>query len=203
MIVPIMSLQAAWLLQLARQDGADAKKAFACIPEYTIRDMTGWLSFVIQSGQADLVASCRLDVLIAFLTEMLQRLELVQSPIVHAKIVELLLAMLSPQLGRRRRRGTFLILCCLRVLTTFSTRMLQWLKLDQILIVQVRFVELLLAMLSHQLGWQKALSNRALGVLTAFSRSAMQPIGVDSDASLGVITASPKHLHCCMQLTLG
>ena len=100
-----MHMQATWLLQLARQDEDSARKDFASIPEYVIRDMTGWLSFVIQSGQADLVASCRLDILISFLTEMLQRLELVQSPIVHAKICALLLAMLSPQLGRRRQRG--------------------------------------------------------------------------------------------------
>lgn len=97
-----------WLLQQAKQDPEAAKKAFACIPDYVIRDMTAWLSFVIQNGQADLVASCRLDLLIAFLTEMLQRGELVQSPIVHAKIVELLLMMLSPQLGRGRRRGELL-----------------------------------------------------------------------------------------------
>lgn len=101
-------MQATWLLQQAKQDPEAAKKAFSSIPDYVIRDMTAWLSFVIQNGQADLVASCRLDVLIAFLTEMLQRLELVQSPIVHAKIVELLLVMLSPQ-GRRRQRGQHLI----------------------------------------------------------------------------------------------
>lgn len=98
-------MQATWLLQQANQSTDAAKSAYASIPDYVVRDMTAWLSFVIQNGQADLVASCRLDVLIAFLTEMLQRLELVQSPLVHAKIVELLLTMLSPQLGRGRRRG--------------------------------------------------------------------------------------------------
>lgn len=97
-------------MQLAQQDPKAAKQVFGSIPDYVIRDMTAWLSFVIQHGQADLVASCRLDLLIAFLTEMLQRLELVQSPIVHAKIVELLLTMLSPQLGRGRRRGEFPVL---------------------------------------------------------------------------------------------
>ena len=99
------NVQATWLLQQAKQSTDAAKSAYASIPDYVVRDMTAWLSFVIQNGQADLVASCRLDVLIAFLTEMLQRLELVQSPLVHAKIVELLLTMLSPQLGRGRRRG--------------------------------------------------------------------------------------------------
>lgn len=98
-------VQATWLRQQAKQSTDAAKSAYASIPDYVVRDMTAWLSFVIQNGQADLVASCRLDVLIAFLTEMLQRLELVQSPLVHAKIVELLLTMLSPQLGRGRRRG--------------------------------------------------------------------------------------------------
>ena len=71
--------------------------------------MTAWLSFVIRGGQPDLVASCRLDVLIAFLVEMLQRGDLVQSPIIQAKIVELLLTMLSPQLGRRRSKGVQLL----------------------------------------------------------------------------------------------
>lgn len=94
-----------WLLKLARQDEATAQKAFASIPDFVIRDMTAWLGFVIRYGQPDLVASCRLDVLIAFTVEMLQRGDLVQSPIIHAKIVELLLTMLSPQLGRHRGRG--------------------------------------------------------------------------------------------------
>jgi hypothetical protein len=98
--------QATWLLKLAKQDPETARKAFADIPDYVIRDMTAWLSFVIRGGQPDLVASCRLDVLIAFLVEMLQRGDLVQSPIIQAKIVELLLTMLSPQLGRRRSKGT-------------------------------------------------------------------------------------------------
>lgn len=97
--------QATWLLRLAKQDPESARKAFSAIPDFVIRDMTAWLSFVIRAGQPDLVASCRLDVLIAFLVEMLQRGDLVQSPIVQAKIVELLLTMLSPQLGRRHSRG--------------------------------------------------------------------------------------------------
>ena len=97
--------QATWLLGLARQDPDTARKAFAVVPDYVVRDMTSWLSFVIRGGQPDLVASCRLDVLMAFLVHMLQRGDLVQSPIVQAKIVELLLSMLSPQLGRRRSRG--------------------------------------------------------------------------------------------------
>ncbi len=98
-------LQATWLLKLAKQDPETARKAFAKIPDYVIRDMTAWLSFVIRGGQPDLVASCRLDLLIAFLVEMLQRGDLVQSPIIQAKIVELLLTMLSPQLGRQRSKG--------------------------------------------------------------------------------------------------
>ena len=100
-----------WLLKLAKQDQSAAQKAFASIPDFVIRDMTAWLSFVIRGGQPDLVASCRLDILIAFLVEMLQRGDLVQSPIIHAKIVELLLTMLSPQLGRRRGRGTSQFFC--------------------------------------------------------------------------------------------
>ena len=97
-----------WLLKLAKQDECAAQRAFACIPDFIIRDMTAWLSFVIRGGQPDLVASCRLDVLIAFLVEMLQRGDLVQSPIIHAKIVELLLTMLLPQPGRRTSRGAAL-----------------------------------------------------------------------------------------------
>lgn len=101
-------MQAMWMLKLAKQDDNAAQRAFACIPDFVIRDMTAWLSFVIRGGQPDLVASCRLDVLIAFLVEMLQRGDLVQSPIIHAKIVELLLTMLLPQPGRRRGRGAAL-----------------------------------------------------------------------------------------------
>ena len=107
-------LQATWLLKLAKQDEAAAQKAFASIPDYVIRDLTAWLSFVIRYGQPDLVASCRLDVLVAFLVEMLQRVDLVQSPIIHAKMVELLLTMLSPQLSRRRGRGVLFV--CLSLL---------------------------------------------------------------------------------------
>ncbi|DBA74342.1 hypothetical protein WJX77_011104 [Trebouxia sp. C0004] len=103
--VQFLVLEATWLLKLAKQDPQTARKAFAKIPDYVIRDMTAWLSFVIRGGQPDLLASCRLDILIAFLVEMLQRGDLVQSPIIQAKIVELLLTMLSPQLGRRRSKG--------------------------------------------------------------------------------------------------
>ena len=99
----LVRLQATWLLGLAKQDAEAARRAFSAIPEYVIRDMTAWLSLVIRGGQPDLVASCRLDLLIAFLVEMLQRGDLVCRPIVQAKIVELLLTMLSPQLGRRSK----------------------------------------------------------------------------------------------------
>lgn len=98
-----------WLLKLAKQEEGTSQTAFAHIPDFVIRDMTAWLSFVIRGGQPDLVAACRLDVLIAFLVEMLQRGDLVQSPIIHAKIVELLLTMLLPgQPGRRRAKGATL-----------------------------------------------------------------------------------------------
>ncbi|KAL3133458.1 hypothetical protein ABBQ38_007321 [Trebouxia sp. C0009 RCD-2024] len=104
--VQFLVLEAMWLLKLAKQEEGAAQRAFAQIPDFVIRDMTAWLSFVIRGGQPDLVAACRLDVLIAFLVEMLQRGDLVQSPIIHAKIVELLLTMLLPgQPGRRRAKG--------------------------------------------------------------------------------------------------
>ncbi|KAK9823993.1 hypothetical protein WJX72_006841 [[Myrmecia] bisecta] len=101
--VTFMVLEAAWLLRIAQQDAEAAKAAFQLIPDSVVRDMASWLTFVIRVGHADLVAGVPIGPLVASLAYMLQRHDLVRSPLVRAKLVELLLAMLAPM--QRRSTG--------------------------------------------------------------------------------------------------
>jgi hypothetical protein len=59
-------------------------------------------SFLIYNGAAELLGGLDIGALVACLTALLRNTELVTSPPVHASIVQLLLAMLSPQVGRER-----------------------------------------------------------------------------------------------------
>ena len=76
-----------------------ARKCHAACLELTL--LTGRLP----RAQAELVGSCRLDVLISCLVMLLERTDLVASALVHHKVVELLLMMMAPQLDGRRRTG--------------------------------------------------------------------------------------------------
>ena len=56
-------------------------------------------SFLIYNGSSDLLGGIDIAVLVTCLTSLLKHTRLVTSPPVHASIVQLLLAMLSPQVG--------------------------------------------------------------------------------------------------------
>ncbi|KAK9839472.1 hypothetical protein WJX81_004216 [Elliptochloris bilobata] len=101
--VRFVVLEMQWLLRLIRGATGDARAALAAVPESVVRDAAGWLTFVIRWGHADLLGGCDIGGLVQALTSMLERPDLVRSPIALSKMVELLQAMLSPQLEPRRR----------------------------------------------------------------------------------------------------
>lgn len=93
-----------WLHRLASQEPAQAQAAFRRIPESVVRDMTSWLAWVIRLGHAELLGGIPISRLLAALTALLQRPDLVRNAVVQSSIVELLSAMLLP-LQRRSLRG--------------------------------------------------------------------------------------------------
>lgn len=99
--VHFMELQARWLVSLMQRGPEAAKEAFSLIPESVVRDMTAWLSFLIYNQSTELLGGMDIGVLVACLSGLLKHTHLVTSPPVHASIVQLLLAMLSPQLDYR------------------------------------------------------------------------------------------------------
>jgi hypothetical protein len=62
-----------------------------------------WLEFVIRGGQAVLVASKPISLIMSSLVALLEAPTLVRSPLLHDKMVRLLLTMLGPQLDVARR----------------------------------------------------------------------------------------------------
>lgn len=100
-----LSLQALWLHSLAQQDPDSALTAFRSIPESVVKDLTSWLAWVIRLGHAELLGAVPIGRLIAALTTLLQRPQLVRNAVVQSSIVELLSSMLLP-LSRRSIRGT-------------------------------------------------------------------------------------------------
>lgn len=93
-----------WLHGLARQPEDKALAAFRQIPEYVVRDLTSWLSWVVRVGHADLLGGVPIGRLMAALTTLLQSPQLVRNAVVQSSIVELLSTMLQP-LSRRSMGG--------------------------------------------------------------------------------------------------
>lgn len=102
--VNFMVLEALWLHSLAQQDPDSALTAFRSIPESVVKDLTSWLAWVIRLGHAELLGAVPIGRLIAALTTLLQRPQLVRNAVVQSSIVELLSSMLLP-LSRRSIRG--------------------------------------------------------------------------------------------------
>ena len=99
-----LGMQAMWLHRLALLPPSEAQAAFAMVPESVVRNLTSWLAWVIRLGHAELLGGIPIGRLIAALTAMLQRPDLVRNAVVQSSIVELLSAMLLP-LQRRNVRG--------------------------------------------------------------------------------------------------
>lgn len=103
--VHLMEMQARWLVGLLSRGPAAAKEAFSLIPESVVRDMMAWLSFLIYNQSTELLGGMDISIVVACLTGLLKHTDIVTSPPVHNSIVQLLLAMLSPQLGARGGAG--------------------------------------------------------------------------------------------------
>lgn len=94
-------LQAIWLLRLIRQGDGEA---FRIIPESVVHDIGSWLIFVIRHGQALLFGDVDISLLMEGLVELIERRDLVKSPLVSSKIVELMSAMIAPTVETQQRR---------------------------------------------------------------------------------------------------
>ena len=96
-------LEAIWLLKLIRQGHCEA---FSIIPESVVHDIGSWLIFVIRHGQALLYGDVDISLLMESLVELIERKDLVKSPLVSSKIVELMSAMIAPTVeGQQRSAG--------------------------------------------------------------------------------------------------
>eukprot|EP00803_Ostreobium_quekettii_P001409 evm.model.scf_992.6 EVM.evm.TU.scf_992.6 scf_992:30174-39528(+) len=86
-------LQLFWLLSLIRKGNDDA---FRIVPESVVHDIGSWLIFIIRGGQALLFGDVDISLLMESLVELIERRDLVRSPLVASKIVELMSVMVSP-----------------------------------------------------------------------------------------------------------
>ena len=84
---------------MLRQGGAVAAAATAIVPESAVRDMCVVLQYFIQKRCTELLGGADIGALISCLTAVLGATDAIPSPAVHFSVVQLLLAMLSPQLG--------------------------------------------------------------------------------------------------------
>jgi hypothetical protein len=104
-LVAFCELSARWVLRLLRAPPAEAAAAVALVPESAVRDLCAALQFLIRWRAADLLGGMDVGALVATLTGLLAAPALVPSPLVAYEAVQLLLAMLSPQLWQPRRGG--------------------------------------------------------------------------------------------------
>ena len=99
-------VQLAWLNGMMKQPEEAARRDFALVPEFVLRDLAAWLSFVVRMGQAILLGSMPMGLVVDTITGLLQAPHLVRSAVVQFRLVELLQAMLAPQLrGSGRPQG--------------------------------------------------------------------------------------------------
>eukprot|EP00798_Chlamydomonas_sp_ICE-L_P010125 gene10125-8025_t len=103
MMVSFALLELAWLDHIIKSGNYDA---FKRIPEYVVLDAVSWLNFVLYWGKPAFLASKPIGLLMSALIAMLDSPECVRSTLVHNKIIELLLAMLSPQLRANKSGDT-------------------------------------------------------------------------------------------------
>ncbi|GAX86675.1 hypothetical protein CEUSTIGMA_g14083.t1, partial [Chlamydomonas eustigma] len=99
-MVQFSILTLTWLHNLLRTGKVDA---FKLVPEYILSNCLSWLEFVIRGGQAVVVASKPVSLIMSTVVTLLEAPTLVRSPLLHDKMVKLLLTMLGPQLDVARR----------------------------------------------------------------------------------------------------
>lgn len=98
-LVQFCELTARWVLSMLRQGGPSAAAAAAVVPESAVRDMCVVLQYFIHQRATELLGGADIGVIISCLTALLRATDAIPSPAVHFSVVQLLLAMLSPQLG--------------------------------------------------------------------------------------------------------
>ncbi|KAF6265753.1 ubiquitin elongating factor core-domain-containing protein [Scenedesmus sp. NREL 46B-D3] len=99
------------LLQQQQQLGgvnnsSSSSSVLSLVPESVLSDAAAWLTFVIQQGQSEQLAAVPIGLLMRSLVTVLEHPSEVRSLLVVAKVVQLLLVMLAPQVNlERRTRG--------------------------------------------------------------------------------------------------
>lgn len=96
-------LQLDWLYWLAVDPGR--RQALRGVPEAALAAPLDLMTYLIQAGKADIVASKPMHVVMRALVYLLDCPEAVRSPILHNKVVNFLLTCLSPQLADAQRRA--------------------------------------------------------------------------------------------------
>jgi hypothetical protein len=102
-VAAFCELTARWVLSLLRRDPRARAAALALVPESAVRDACAALQFLIGGGAAEVLGGVDIGALVSCLVQLLRATEAVPSPAVHYSVVQLLLSMLSPQLGGGRR----------------------------------------------------------------------------------------------------
>lgn len=125
--------QAAWLNSLMQLDDESARAAFSTIPDFVVKDLASWLTFVVRNGCAELLGGLPTDVLMTAVTGMLLRQDLVASAVVQSHLVQLLQVMLAPQMdARRQREGEFAALAAI----------VHWIYLESLMEGEIRWVQI-------------------------------------------------------------
>jgi len=86
-------------------DGEETSTTASLVPESAVRDMCVVLQHFIQQKATELLGGVDIGAVLKCLTGVLRATDTIPSPAVHYSVVQLLVAMLSPQLGTRRRRS--------------------------------------------------------------------------------------------------
>ena len=96
-------LTIAWLARLLAEGGPDA---VAAVPEFVLRDAAAWVGFCVRCGGADVVGGSDVASLVGGVSAFLRADGVAaRSPLSAAACVEMLQAMLAPQLDKRRVVG--------------------------------------------------------------------------------------------------
>eukprot|EP00878_Enallax_costatus_P005871 GHUV01006159.1.p1 GENE.GHUV01006159.1~~GHUV01006159.1.p1 ORF type:complete len:513 (+),score=160.68 GHUV01006159.1:14-1552(+) len=104
-------LEIVWLANLLNSSsscgsGSSSSSVLGCVPESVLADAASWLTFAIQQGQSEQLAAVPIGLLMMSLVTLLEHPSEVRSLLVVAKLVQLLLVMLAPQVNlERRTRG--------------------------------------------------------------------------------------------------
>jgi ubiquitin-protein ligase len=96
-------LTVSWVAHLLAEGGPDA---VAAVPEYALRDAAAWVAFCVRCGGADVVGGSDVGALVGGVSAFLRADGVAaRSPLAAAACVEMLQAMLAPQLDARRIIG--------------------------------------------------------------------------------------------------